>query len=479
MFRKIIICMFLLMTSLVFGYNEQVVVSQLDIPLKESAGYKLSGVSNTGDIQVVSMKNDALDDIPNLDYGNIDSFTSKGSGAFSYGDKQGKTLIIPVSRNEDKDIKYGNFELSETTTRVDNNEPVTNFLIREKINLPVRMGALTEISSTEQNTGKKFKYNEFNESDSLKFAKLRENHIKNYKIQQYMIRIVKNRDINIVEKTRFDVLGKNNKTLNNPQADIINSNNFVSGNGAYVDFWVEADVYDKEQRRNSTNTVGDKIELRFIPGNIEVYGLSKGEYRIEIYSFRYSMDTMSRGTLIITDERTLNFDVVKDKREKFVEVTSFSTKDFDKIKATIITATSAKNPILSVDERYNNGPYTGLDFSSPQLMDKIYIDGKEIELTDGKEKTGNLYYNLWTVEYTTNYKTLDDKSRQVRVRINDENIEALVQYQVNVDIEKITGFPHQTVLVNFKQVPSWQEPVIIEDKNMNKYSQGYRGIKNI
>ena len=477
MFKKLFVCMFLMIYSLAFAYSDQVVVSQFDISLKESGGYKLSGVNNTGPIRAVKIIDDELDKIPNLDYTGIDTFTSTGSGNFSYGSKLGKAVIFPVSRNEEKNIKPGVFELSETTIRLDNDEPVTNFLIRENFNLPVRMGDLWEVPTEEQNTGKKFKYSEFNESDSEKFAQLRANHIKNYKIQQYMIRIVRDREVNTEENTRFDIIGQKNKTPDNSMADQINSNNFVNGTGAYIDFWVDSDTYDKEQKRISSNTVGDKVELRFLPGNIEVYGLPKGNYRIEIYSFRYSMDTMSRGTLVVTKERVLNFDVDKNRKEKFVEVTSFSTRDFEKIKATVITATSAKTPVLSVDESYNGGAYSGVSFNAPQLMESVYIDGALIPLVDGKEATGNLYYNLWTIEYTTAHKILDDQVRQVRFRINDENIQALVQYQVSVNVAKITGFPHQTIFAVFKNNPSWKEPFEIDDKNMSKYSQGYRGLR--
>lgn len=181
MFKKWLICTFLIIYSFTFGYSEQVVVSQFSTGLAKSTTkntYSLTGISNSENIRAIASMD--LSETLNFSKTITGVFTGITSNLkFDY-DTAEKSIAIPVTRNTSSSVVTGKFQLSEKTTS-SSNEDIINYLIEETIKLPAKVISLTQATV---NTGVKFTYNE---------GSAKAQHLSAYKKQEYMIRITRNR----------------------------------------------------------------------------------------------------------------------------------------------------------------------------------------------------------------------------------------------------------------------------------------------
>lgn len=463
MFKKSLVFTFLLIYSFVYGYSEQVVVSQFDIGLKNSSEsghnykYSLTGVTTSGG-GITSVNSNSLDDT--IDFiGTIENvFTGiLGDLKYNYSTAE-KALIIPVSRNTSATTMSGSFELTETTSSV------KNYYIQENFILPAKVITLSQDASA--NTGVKFTY------DGV--ADKTENYNK-YKMQKYMIRIVKSSVSE--ENSRYDVLGQFNREYQansiNPLTTTPYAQSFIEGNTGYMDFRVTGDQYDKQQKIDTN--VG--ISLKFSPGNIELFGLPKGSYRIELYSFRYSKEITNKGNVVITKEDSKPFNIGEEFTTEGIDIMSFSSAEFKTIKATILTIGNTTNPAITVTE--DGTAVTGATVIATDGA--IYLDSTSSGgLTIGTAGTlyDSKYYQLWSVVYTTPNPTINTATRAVVYKMNN-NQTASTSYNVISSTAQFTNedLLYQTIFAGFKDSACTVGEFEIDDRYMNKYSNGYRSVR--
>lgn len=505
MFKKTIICTFLIITSLVFGYSEQVVVSKFDIGLKNSVDitpdspkdesgnqynpykYSLTGVTTKGNIQSIEKLNKTLGNSvedEDITLSDVTAFNfiskEKFDTGLEYKEATGqKAIIIPVDRNTDSIVKEGSFNLTDITGSGE--DKVINYLIQEKFTLPAKC-----ITLTSQNVlgGNKFT---FSESSDIKRA-----HLEAYKSQNYMIRIVKTNSFGEEGTTNYDIETRQNGILeaniqNNSEENAIR---FLEGKSNYVDFTFSGDIYDKELRYNSKNTMKATLDVRFKSGEIYIYGLPQrtAGYRIELYSFRYTKDSVSRGSVVITKEASLPFKSENLKIENSINLLGFSSKEFSTIKATILVISDTSSQDFKVKETYNSNTNL-MTISNKNIIipEELYIlpdNGgtpqaiKIDDLTSGYDNETKKYYREYTFEYTTPNLKIDNLIRTVRFEfINDPSIFTETTYNVSVDVKPLIGEAYQTVYATFDTLPEWKMPLDINDRVMDRYTQGYKGIR--
>lgn len=453
MFKKAFICIFLVITSLAFAYSDQVVVSQFDIGLKMSNSnnnYSLTGVTKSGDIKAVQSVN--LSSV--IDFNGSIGGSFAGSPVdlkFNYATAE-KSIIIPVVKNSGGTITKGSFQLSETSTM--SGETMTTYLIQDNISLPAPISDFQKITA---DTGAKFTY-----TDSAKIA-----HISAYKKQEFIVRIAKAS----VGNTDYDVIGENNgiKLANSTS----NAKSFLDGDISYVDFLVSADQYDKAQ--NITTNVG--LNLKFMPGNIEIFGLPKGNYRIELYSFRYSKEVTTKGNVVITKEGNIAFTIGNTEfLEEGIDIINFSSSEFPKVSATILTIGNITNPAISVTE---NGATMGRVISA--TTGAIYVDSTStgaLNIGINGTEYGGKYYQLWDVSYEALDKVIKKGTREVIYNITNWNKSVKTFYDLISSEAQYTEKPlYQTVFVGFKDSTYTNGEYEIDDRIMNKYSDGYRSLR--
>lgn len=462
MFKKRLMCLFLIIYSFVFGYSEQVVVSQFDIGLKNSSTnsnykYSLTGVTKSEDIKAVNSTD--LSDVIDLKKTIGESFTGSDNSDLKFNYSTGeKSIIIPVTRNTSTSSAIsGSFQLTETATV--SNETVTNYLIQDSIVLPAKAVVLTQDLTV--STGVKFTQTDSDKGNNLKY----------YKMQKYMIRISKssvNTDYDVIAKLNGMQLANSTDTLNSKSY----AQSFLDGNKNYVDFLVTADQYDKAQSI-STN-VG--LSLKFMPGDIEVFGLPKGSYRVELYSFRYSKEVTTKGNVVITKEDKKDFSVGNTEFvEDGIDIMNFSSSEFAKIKATILTVGNTTSPSIVVSE---DG--VAMTANITATSGAIYLDSTSsgaLAISTGGTSSGGKYYQLWDVVYTTPNSTVNTNTRQVGYKMNGV-YEARTNYNVISSTAQYSDKPlYQTVFAGFKDNTFSVGTFEIDDKIMNKYSDGYRSVK--
>ncbi len=389
MFKKWLICLFLIIYSFAFGYSEQVVVSQLDIALKTSSDYILSSGVELNDkmfgvLPQTNVSGSLTSDGVTLDNTIGFSYTKKNefsgnilNSKYNYTSTgTEKSVVIPVKRNTGTTTVSGAFQLIETSNA--SGEDVTNYIIDQSFTLPIKYIDLE--STTTSSKGIKFKYTEPN---SVKVA-----HRNAFKAQNYMIRI--SRASTATSDSYYDITNKSNEIL---EASTISVNKFLNGVANYVDFTVEGDEYEKEQSITTDSGVG----VKFIPGNLEVFGLPNGSYRIELYSFRYTNTSSNRGSVVITQEDvTDSFTVANNTTTSMMEILGFTTSSFPNITASILTISDSKlsTSDLSVSETVVSTDYVADGVTvNEESLNNICLDGTTVStLVNGQIGGIGKYY---------------------------------------------------------------------------------------
>lgn len=483
---KKILSLFVLLTCIVMGYSEQVVVSIFDSDLENSGNYKLetkSGENYTNfspseAIKSITLIGDekSLDEIigakdKNLSkgflYNDLSTFGTKGSN-FTYGTNKGNAIMIPVTKNTENSTTEKHFSRTESYVNQETKEVITTYALEEIFYLPAKFGSISK--SDTQTGGVKFTYTD-STGDTAFLEKLRKEYLTIYKNQEYLIRIAK-KDSNV----KFDIMGKNNAYLPATVAD--NSDKFFSGTEKYMDFWVSGEKFDKAVNIKSGN---DLVELRYIPGNIEIYGLPKGDYELQIYSFRYTKDTTSRGSLIVTEEGITPFSIAKTLAESSVDILSFSTEEFTKIKSKILTVTttdidSSKIEIWESKDGIYSDTITTATKITPEIPTEVYINGTKVTLEAGGKYNG-LFYKIWDIEFTSKNSQSDSIKRTTKFKVTSDSKEVVTEYILNINTDQVEGYPYQTVFAYYNNSNNWNSPLTISDRNLNPYTKGYKGVK--
>lgn len=463
MFKKWLICTFLIIYSFAFGvdssstFKEQVVVSQFDINLRNSANYLLSGAVATGNIKATTITNKDLAESINFNYSENGSFT--GSSTYSYGSGGGTSVMIPVQSSTTTSVK-GIFQLIEEDTS--SGETVTNYLIDQEFKLPKKDMQITGTNSSTGSKGIKFTYSETSK-------------ISDYKRQDYMIRI--SRSSASTDNTYYDIVSKKNGLkLAKTETSETNTTQFLNKTSDYVDFLVSADQYEGEQSLYTTAGLG----IKYIPGSIEVLGLPNGNYRMEIYSFRYTNEYTNRGSLVITQELVTNsFTIGNTITPNSMEILGFDTSKFPNITAQILTISSAK--VLSSDLGVAEATGTISDLVIDEITNSgnIYLaDGTAMTLDADGKGTDNVYYQKWKITYKSGNTIVDTTTR--KSVFSGVGTGANIDYVLYINnVTPIEDYPHQTVFALFDTSKDLNGVYEIDDKNMNKYTFGYRGIKEV
>lgn len=480
MFKKRLMCLFLIIYSFAFGYSEQVVVSQFDIALKTSDQYILSGVDlnekmfgvlpQTNVSGSLTSEGATLDNTIGFSYTKKNEFSGNLlNSKYNYTSTgTEKSVIIPVKRNTGTTTVSGEFQLIETSNA--SGENVTNYLIDQSFTLPIKYINLESTSTSSK--GVKFKYTE---SNSVKVA-----HRNAFKTQNYMIRI--SRASATTTDTYYDILNKSNKILESASSESTGSptniSNFLSGASQYVDFTVEGDEYEKEQSISTAAGVG----IKFIPGSLEVFGLPNGSYRVELYSFRYTTTSSNRGSVVITQEDvTDTFTVSNDTTESIMEILGFNSSSFPEITASILTINDTKlsDTDLNVSEIVSSVAYDKDNLEiTEETLSEVCLDGTTVStVTNGQIGGVGKYYQKWTIKYKSKYLTVDTN---VRTAVFSAGVlTTSVDYSLYIAEALVTDYPHQTIFALFNSNKALDGTYGIEDENLSKYTRGYRSILGV
>lgn len=472
MFKKWLICLFLIIYSFAFGYSEQVVVSQFDIALKTSSDYILSSGVELNDkmfgvLPQTNVSGSLTSDGVTLDNTIGFSYTKKNefsgnilNSKYNYTSTgTEKSVVIPVKRNTGTTTVSGAFQLIETSNA--SGEDVTNYIIDQSFTLPIKYIDLE--STTTSSKGIKFKYTEPN---SVKVA-----HRNAFKAQNYMIRI--SRASTATSDSYYDITNKSNEIL---EASTISVNKFLNGVANYVDFTVEGDEYEKEQSITTDSGVG----VKFIPGNLEVFGLPNGSYRIELYSFRYTNTSSNRGSVVITQEDvTDSFTVANNTTTSMMEILGFTTSSFPNITASILTISDSKlsTSDLSVSETVVSTDYVADGVTvNEESLNNICLDGTTVStLVNGQIGGIGKYYQKWTIKYNSKYAAIDTNVRTAK--FSAKGLSGVsVDYSLYIAETLVTDYPHQTIFALFNSNKSINGIYGIEDENLSKYTMGYRKV---
>lgn len=454
MFKKWLICLFLIIYSFAFGYSEQVVVSQFDINLRNSANYVLGGATTTGNIKATTITNKDLAESVNFNYSENGTFT--GSGTYSYGNSGGTSVIIPVQSSTTASTK-GTFQLIEKDSS--SGETITNYLIDQEFKLPKKDMQITNTVNPSASKGVKFTYSETSK-------------ISDYKRQNYMIRISRNSAT--TDDTYYDIVNKKNGV--NFANTGTNAELFLNKTNNYVDFLVSADQYEGEQSVYTNAGLG----IKYIPGSIEVLGLPNGSYRMEVYSFRYTNEYTNRGSLIITQELVTNSFVIGNTSvPDSMEVLGFDTSEFPNITAQILTISSTQVLPSSLGVTEAVGTISDLNKTEINTGGNIYLtDGTAIVLDATGKGSDNNYYQKWKITYKSGNTTVDTTTR--KSTFSGVGTAVSIDYLLYVNnVTAIEDYPHQTVFALLNNSKDLNGIYEIADKNMNKYTFGYRGIKEV
>lgn len=423
---------------------EQIVVTTLDTTLKDSSSYTLSGVTINGSAYGAYSDNNTIGDVVDFGHTFVNGFT--GSTSLTYAGTLGKEklAIIPVTKNTSAtSVVEGNFSLKTTSTNSDG-DTVTNYLIDEDFTLPMA-DTVKLTKSSASSSGVKFTYTE---SSAAKKA-----HLNAYKNQEYLIRIVSG----TTEKD-YDLLNKTNGI-----ALATKDEGYLTSKG-YMDFIVTADQYDSSQNIKSSS---GSYSLNFLPGNIEVYGLPSGNYIVEVYSFRYTEDSESTGSCVITKEDSLSFNNTEDSSVEGIYVKDFSTENFPTNAGTILTVTDANSTLSSIsitELKSSSTIYTGTSTSYTSVT------------------SGGSIYQTWDVSYTlTTGTAIDSEEHTVTFSGTGAggNMSTTLTYKPSVQSsEVVTDYPHQTVF-QYTGSKTWSGNYVINDRELNKYTYGYRQVKAV
>ncbi|MBU9919213.1 MAG: hypothetical protein KTQ14_12065, partial [Fusobacteriaceae bacterium] len=457
MFKKWLICLFLIIYSFAFGYSEQVVVSQFSTGLAKSTSknnYSLTGVKKSNSIRAINSTD--LADVIDLDAGIIKGTFTGNEDDLQFADNTAeKSIAIPVIRNEGATVSTGKFQLTEMSTST-SGEKVINYLIEDTIKLPAKVITLSQGIST---TGVKFTYDE---------GAAKAVHLSAYKKQEFIIRIAK-KDIN----TDYDIIAQTNGIQY--ATENTNAKDFIEGTKNYVDFLVKGDLYDKEQSISTTTG----LSLKFMPENIEVFGLPKGNYRIEVYSLRYSKDVTTSGNVVITKEDSKEFNVGNTEfLEEGIDIMSFSSSDFPVIKATILTIGTTTSPAITVSEDGKSYGGATIAATSGSIYTESSSSGAVTVNTGGTSDGNGKYYQLWEVSYTTTNQTINTDTRTVTYTMGSKS--ASTTYNLISSTASFASKPlYQTVFATFTGKTYGNGTYEIDDRTMNKYSDGYRNIRKL
>lgn len=458
--KKQIIFVFMLLFLYAFAAERQVVISKIDIGLQNSDKYNFSTLSSA---KVAKGVNGSSLDL-------ILDFQSTGEKSFTYNSTTDrfnypfasleKYLVFPVTYNSAPSVKTDSVKLvQEEYTSA--NDLLTKVLIDETINLPGATISLTNSSST--NTGNLFTYTES--------STLVQQHFEKFKNQQYMIRISKG-----TADYDYDAYYKLNKI------SLASSNDtaFLNGTSDYVDFYFSGDDYTRNQKVLTPNG----LEATFVPGRVEIFGLPQGQYTIALYSFRYSSEFADKGNVVITRESKLTFNSKTVNIANNLILKNFDSTSSPSISGELILISSAINPTYTIKEQLGTGTF-GTITPSTSIMTPIttafYYNSTTSITPDGTGYHGgtNKYYYKVSFIYTSPNTSKDLTIRTVS--FTSGSTTEYVSYYVKFDtLPKITTFPYQTVIAQWKTAQSFgSDPYAINDKVMSPSTYGYRGVKYV
>lgn len=451
----------------VFAAERQVVISKVDIGLQNSQNYDFTSLSPTNTIK--GLNGTSLDLILDFNTTSMKNFTyNSTTGKYGYAyDSKESYLMFPVTYNSSATIKTDSIKLIEEET-TSTGDLITKVIIDETINLPGSV--ITLVNSTTTNTGNLFKYTES--------TSIINEHFEKFKNQQYMIRISKG-------TTDYDYDPYNQ--LNKINFANANDEDFLTGIDNYIDFYFEGDDYTKLQKILTPTG----IEATFIPGTIEIFGLPQGSYTITLYSFRYSTTYSDKGNVVFTRESKLAFtsktiDISKNLIVKNVDVTSHPT-----IKGELMLVSSTINPIYTIREKLGTGSFVNITPStstSTPIITPIYINSTTTITPDSlgyydpdsnPVTTPNYYFYKVNFVYSSPNTAKNTTIRTIE--FNSGSTTELINYYIAFNIlPKITTYPYQTVISQWKTAPNFgTDPYEILDKVMSPTTYGYRGVKYI
>lgn len=458
MFKKAFICIFLVITSLAFAYSDQVVVSQFSIGLRNSNNYTLTGVTPNTSMGGISLTGNSLDKAIDFEYTSRGDFNSLGAQKYSYGSNGGSAIIMPVVSSTTAS-STGNFELIEEDAS--SGEAIKNYLIEQKFKLPKKDMVITNTINPSLAKGVKFSY-----SESSK--------VSDYKMQEFMIRI--SRASESTNNTFYDIVNKNNprKLALSEDGTDLNTQYFLGNTSKYVDFLVTADQYDREQSVMTNSGLG----IKFIPGSIEILGLPNGNYRMEIYSFRYTNVSLNRGSLIITQEMvTAPFIVNNNISNDSIKILGFDTSKFPNIKAEILTVSTNKILAENLSVGESAGAISNL-IKESLSMSELYLEDGTLIILDADGKNGTKYYQKWEINYKSGKSVVDTSA--ITSTFSMPSTSTSIDYVLFINEAPIKSYPHQTIFALFNNQKNLQGNYYeILDKSMSKYTLGYRGIKEV
>ncbi len=479
MMKKILVGFTLLFCNLLFAIEEQVVVTYVESGLKNSTNYYLMGVNKSDRVNIKGVKESSLKkDQLEVDMDTIADFGWNTSvdfinfnGAFTYGgDADKKYVLIPVKKNISTNrLVKGNFSMIEIVKNMRTGEDIKNIHIDKTFYLPVK--GIDIIEDTNYSEGNRFIYNE-----NYQVVK---KHLEIYKKQEYLVRITRGS-----MPMQYDVYNKVNPVQ--LASNVTNSNDecvieFLKGKKNYIDFRFNGDNLDKVTEVRTNYGLG----MSFIPGKIELFGLPRGLYTLEVYSFRYSTEESNRGSLVITLEDTMRFEGKGIKRNEGISLLNFYPgRAPESIEATVITVSSSPTSVISIKEELESNvkvEVSGVEVSQEELEMVYTSNGKIVLDTNGFDWRSNKYYKKWKIKYKSNITEKLERDRKVFYILNS-NVEnaATANYKVNYRLPPIIDYPYQTVMATFNPSMDWGNGKYeIKDRVLPKQTFGYKEIKMV
>lgn len=454
--KKIFMFLILFPLFYVLGAERQVVISKIDIGLQNSNNYHFGTLSPTSTIKGIN--GSALDTILEFQTTSEKNFTyNSTTQKYSYPyDSKEPYIIFPVTYNSSSSIKTDNIRLVQEEL-TETNDILTKIIIDETINLPAALISLSNSSSS--SSGNLFTYTEN--------SSLVQQHFERFKKQEYMIRISKG-----TNDFDYDPYNK----LNKIKPAITNDSAFLNGTLDYLDFYFSGDDYTKLQKI----LTNQGLQVSFVPGRIEVFGLPQGSYTIGLYSFRYSTEFSDKGNVVITRESKLNFTSKTVDITKNLIIRNFDTVTHPIVSGELILISSTTNPSYTIRERQgSSGTYTNITPTSTMvpLTSTFYYDSINSISPDSKGLFGGKYYYKVNFTYTSPFPNKNATIRNVEFK-SGSTTEVMAYYTIYDTLAKFTNYPYQTIITQWKNSQDFGLGAYsISDKLLSPSTYGYRGIK--
>ncbi len=483
--RVLIFLLFMLSFFKLFP-GDQSIISFLDGETASSTHYVLENAALEDTVTAISLS--SYDEALNFSSGAFESFAIENNDSdryeLSYSESAKNVVYFPIVPNTEKEIKNASFNLIEQKDGT-----TYETIIDETYYIPASVITLSDAGIIGRNI---FVWPEDPLDSSSEETSLGFKHNILYKKQQAMIRISRG-------DKKYDIYTQTNQLKKQDVGS--NTDDFLSGASDYVDF-----IFDYTSSTVPTSINSGGMEVKFANGYLEVSGVPKGDYKLYLYTFRYSNPDSADGTYLVTTlEDEVEFSDAGETQlmpSNNFDVLDVSTEGFPEIKVTVIS-TSLNQEISVINETLQdkfldtgNTANVVSNSVTSNIPDTVYLeDGTTLTLdVDGSYSDGsnNYYFKKWFITYTTAFPDKDGLKREaildLEATLSDSSTVSLTDASIETDryylspnpVPLDTRYPHQTVAAYFDSVKIFSAgDYLLDDNVLVPGSRGHRDMKLI